>query len=125
MSPFASALKDLLDNNGAYDRSDWSYILDTPLEQIESWVEDTTCPRPHHLGMIFTCVDRASDTNKEVSAKFKAVCQERSTLVSPFGKRMLPTVWEYFNRPAISELSSKLAKLRPDQQEKMLEEMYK
>ncbi len=124
MSPFAEALKSLLDDSGVFDRKDWAYLCGVKQIKIDDWLADTSIPRPHDLNMIVITIERSSDMKKEPLEKFIEVTQRRATEVSPHGARMLPTVCEYMKRPAFNELSSQLAKLEPQEQAKLLLRIY-
>ena len=136
MSPFAEALRQMLDGATDYTRMEWVEYLFTQvigergwkekqLKKIESWLEDKELPRPHDLGMIWLLLlERYAEMSTAARAAFLAVAHRRATEVSPLGNRMLPTIWEYMNRLMFDPLNSRLAKLSPDEQGKLLEELY-
>ena len=88
------------------------------------WLKDEAVPRPSDLAMIWITLERSSDVLKGPMELFRQMANLPARKVSPFGKRMLPTVWEYMHRPAFSELSSKLAKLSAKDQEELLDGLY-
>jgi hypothetical protein len=150
MSEFSKALKDLLDDTNLFNRTEWSYFLfgfnfkAKGIETIQNWIDDKDIPRPMNLTMIIINLSSTSVADfvtsgiqmaikgnqpnldlgcKELKA-FGEMAKKRATDVSPFGKRMLPTVAEYMSRATFSEMSSKLAKMTHEQQEKFLMEQY-
>jgi hypothetical protein len=123
-SQFAIALIGLLDRTNLFERYEWAELLSVSEPAISQWVGDKTIPRPENLYMIVATIQQSSGVPEAPLAIFKTMAQRIATEVSPHGKRMLPTVWEYMMRPAFSELASRLAKLSPAEQEKLLEETY-
>jgi hypothetical protein len=123
-SAFALSLTELLDNTNLFDRREWSEVLGVTEPAISQWVGDKTIPRPDNLHMIVITLERSSGVNRAPLRSFKSMAQLKATEVSPHGKRMLPSVWEYMMRPAFSELSGKLAKLPIAEQERLLDEMF-
>lgn len=137
MSPFAEALKRLLNDTIDYTREDWVEYLFVlvvgerdykrkRLNLIESWLRDEALPSPSQLYMIWLVTSEryTSPATGPSTEAFRQMANRRATEVSPLGNRMLPTVWEYMKRPIFCELSSKLAKLSPEEKGKLLETIY-
>lgn len=123
-SPFALAIAKLLDETNLFNRREWAEFLGVSPPAISQWVGDKTIPRPDTLYMILDILQQSTDVPEGPIKSFKALAQRRATEVSPHGKRMLPSVWAYMMRPAFSELSSRLAKLSPADQERVLAEKF-
>jgi hypothetical protein len=123
-SLFAETLKGLFDETNLFDRKDWSEFLGSSEQKIQNWLEDREIPRPDHLFMIIEVLKNSDGVRREPIKRFETVSTQRATEVSPFGKLMLPTVKEYMERPAFSDLSSQLAKLSSEDQGKLLLELY-
>lgn len=123
-SQFATALAALLDQTNLFSRAEWAGVLGVSAPAISQWVGDKTIPRADNLHMIVITLERSTDVPEGPIAAFKEMARCPATKVSPHGKRMLPTVWEYMTRPAFSELSNKLAKLPENEQEKILENEF-
>lgn len=123
ISPFASALKVLLDETGIFDRAEWSSLLGVSQGAISQWVNDKTIPRPEILDMIYDTLV-VSDIEISHLKGFNDMSKRPANEVSPNGVRMLPTVWEYMTRPSFGDLSRKLAKLSPGAQEELLRDKY-
>ena len=123
-SLFAQALRGLLDDTQLFSRKDWADLLGVKQAAISQWVHDITIPRPDHLYVIFDTLKSSDLQDEERLTIFREISNRPSISVSPRGKRMLPTIWEYMTRPAFSELADRLAKLPPAEQEKYLEERY-
>jgi hypothetical protein len=126
MSPFATALKSLLDDTNLFNRKEWGQVLflNKGEEKIEQWLKDEDIPRAHSIHMLITVLEHSSDVPQEPVDKFMEMAQLRATDVSPHGARMLPTVKEYTYRLTFCELSNKLAKLDKEEQAKLLLELY-
>ncbi len=135
MSPFAEALRRLLDETNLFNRQEWVQLLfggvvgnkeylPKKIALIESWTRDEQIPGAMDLNMMWLTLEQASDVPRKPLEPFRALMKRRATEVSPLGNRMLPTVWEYMKSPASCELSSRLAKLSPKDQGKLLEELY-
>jgi hypothetical protein len=125
MSLFTEALADLLDKTAFFSRAEWADFLMIKEALIDRWLAEKDLPKPYWLHMIWLALETSSNIPKEPLDKFKTMALKSSKEVSDkFGTLMLPTVWEYMNRPAFCELSSKLAPLNPKEQEKLLEEFY-
>lgn len=120
-SLFASALQQLLDDTNLFNRNDWAEIIGARTTDINKWVYDADIPEAHHLGMIIATLETSSNIPELPLKHFREIASLRSTLVSPHGKRMLPSVQQYIERPLFSEINRKLAKMTPDQQAKFLE----
>lgn len=121
---FVDALRSLLDDTDLFERKDWAKFLGVSEEKINTWLSEEDIPRPFCLSMIFLALKNSSDVKKEPLKRFSEMAKLRSTTVSKLGKRMLPSVTEYMDRPIFSELSNRLAKLKPEEQEQLLEELY-
>jgi hypothetical protein len=87
--------------------------------QIKAWFEDESIPTPSQLFMMYDCV-KNHDCDQRWIEQFKVMAEKRSTLVSPHGKLMLPTVWQYMTRTAFDEVSSKMAKLNTNEEKEAL-----
>ena len=124
-SPFAEALEGLIDDTRLYSRREWAKLLGIKEPAISQWLSEETIPRASNLNLIFVTVERASDAEKAPLEAFRRMAQRPATEVSPKnGRRMLPNVWAYMKRPIFDELSNKLAKLSPAEQERLLEERF-
>ena len=124
MSIFAKALANLLDNTNLFTRREWAKFAGVTEDKIEGWLKDEDIPRPYTLSLITLCLKNCSDVNQSPVIEFEKISELRSTLVSPYGDRMLPTIKEYYSRPIFSDISSKLAKLTLEEQGNFLLEMY-
>lgn len=123
-SEFAKALHGLLYHADLMAIAGWVRFFSVTKgsfkrQQIEAWYQDEAIPSPSQLFMAYDVV-KESDCDKRFIEQFDAMAAKRSTLVSPKGALMLPTVHEYMMRPAIDDLSSKLAKLNTDEEKAAL-----
>jgi hypothetical protein len=123
-SLFALSISGLLDKTNLFNRREWGEFLGVSEPAISQWVGDKTIPRPDNLYMILDILQQSTDIPEAPLRSFKDMARRNAIEVSPHGKRMLPTVWEYMTRPAFSDLSSKLAKLSTEDQEKFLFEKF-
>jgi len=131
MSLFTEALRDLLDETNLFTRKEWAEFLfvkviggpprESGEERINKWLTEEGLPRSSDLSMICIALEESSDVTKEPLEKFKQMANIPARKVSKFGKRMLPTVWEYMNRPLFCDLSNRLAKLTFAEQEQLLD----
>jgi len=134
MSLFTDALKGLLDDSNLFSREEWAEYLFIKVingtnnkgpHTIEEWLREESLPKPHDLSMIVLVIERSSDTNKEPLVAFNQMSALPARTVSKFGKRMLPTVFEYMHRPLFCDLANRLAKLWTiEEQEALLEKEY-
>lgn len=125
MSPFADALRGLLDDTQVFNRREWAKLLGIREAAISQWLSEETIPRASNLNLIFVTIERASDAEKGPLDVFRQMAELPALEASPKnGKRMLPTVWSYMKRPVFDELSNQLARLSPADQERLLEEKF-
>lgn len=123
-SRFAESLARLLDETNLFKRSQWAEFLSVTPAALSQWVNDVTIPKPDRLYMIFEVLRQSDGVPAEVLDAFRETAQARSTQVSPHGRRMLPTVWDYMMRPAFGDLANRLAKLPPVEQERVLADTF-
>ena len=123
-SLFSQSIRGLLDATDLYNRREWSTLLGVSEPAISQWLSDKTIPRADNLHMIVVTLEQSSRIPEMPVAEFRAMAHRPAIEVSPHGARMLPTVWEYMTRPASSELSSRLVKLAPTEQVRLLEAVY-
>lgn len=129
ISPFAETLRVWLDVSHIHSRKEWAAFFGVSQQTIDAWVMEQELPSPSQLNMLYTFIERCGlpeQQKKSLIELFDIMAKTMPSVdASPkFGKRMLPTVWEYMKRPLFSELSNKLAKLTPSEQEELLAEMY-
>jgi hypothetical protein len=125
MSLFARALESLLKDTGLFTQREWAKLLGIKDSAITQWLNEETIPRASNLNMVFVTVEQAADAKRGPLEAFRTMADMPAVKASPKnGARMLPSVWAYMKRPVLDELSSKLAKLSPEAQEKLLRENF-
>lgn len=130
MSLFTERLEEMLDKTNLFNRREWAKFLLIEQERISAWLEEESIPSPYQLNMILIVLENPGSYHldmmipQEYITKFKEMSLMPARNVSKFGKRMLPTVQEYMNRPIFSELSNQLARLSSQEQEELLEQLY-
>lgn len=100
-SLFARTLKDLMDETGLFNRSEWAYMVGGTEKDIEQWVNDKTIPRADELFVIVDTLIWSDLTNEEPLAHFDQLKVLPATEVSPHGRFMLPSVVEYIRKPTV------------------------
>jgi hypothetical protein len=123
-SLFANALTHLLDDTDLFDRADWADVLSVSTAAISQWVNDKTIPQPDYLYTIYEMVKGSDLPSEEPLINFREIAKLPAYEVSPHGRRMLPNIWSYMTRPVFDDLSKKLARLAPEEQEHLLESIY-
>lgn len=93
-SPFAQAIRALLDDTNFFDRKSWAAFLDVPEATILTWVNDEALPRPDRLRMILDLL-RLRGRNQQPVEKFDSLIVQSPNDISPLGFMMLPTVNDY------------------------------
>ncbi|MBM0105019.1 hypothetical protein JM946_09675 [Steroidobacter sp. S1-65] len=122
ISPFAAALRGLLDRTGLFTRAEWARVLGISTAALSQWVNDRTLPRAELLRQIVDIVRNADGVPPEPLADFEELSQQPADHVSPLGQRMLPNVSAYLRGGRLSQLGSELRKLTPSEQRSFLED---
>ncbi|MES3005206.1 MAG: hypothetical protein V4690_03830 [Patescibacteria group bacterium] len=118
-SPFAVALKKLLDETQYFSRPQWARFLSVPEEKIEDWVSDRALPVSHIMKVIVEILEATTGTKKALK-DFEEMSSMSSTEVSPFGEFMSPTVQEYLNVSLFVSYPERLRTLSPEQKVRVL-----
>ncbi len=113
-SPFALALKDLLDETNIFTRQEWARLLDVSTPAISQWVRDKTIPRAAALATIVSTVRSAVGTSNEALRAFLAIAGLPAREVSPHGNRMAPTVMDYLLQQRVSGLLRAFRRLQAE-----------
>jgi tetratricopeptide (TPR) repeat protein/transcriptional regulator with XRE-family HTH domain len=122
LSPFAQAVRRLLDDTAYFTRPEWARFLGVSPPALSQWVNDKTLPRADLLRVILDVLRSSADIPPEPLAEFDRIASRPAQEVSPLGRRMLPTVNEYLNRSTFVRLGNELRKLLPEQQQRVLAE---
>lgn len=88
-SPFAEALRALLDDTGFLGRAGWAGLLGVSTAALSQWVNDKTLPRADLLRVVLDILRSRGGPAAEPSLKkFDALLDAPSTTISPMGARM-------------------------------------
>lgn len=117
-SAFATSLRMLMDGCTRFSKQQWAEILRVSPSAISQWLGDQTLPRAPTLRSI---VDIAREHGEaEALADFARMAMEPAEVVSPLGRRMMPTVSHYMVEPIRDSFLRLLGTLRPAGQEEVL-----
>jgi hypothetical protein len=103
ISPFALALKGLLDDTTRFIRADWAIFFGVKSSTLELWVTDQAIPRPDMLRMMLDLLQHSSGVPAGPLQAFDALKDRLATSISPLGVFMEPTLSEYLLRFKISD----------------------
>jgi hypothetical protein len=103
ISPFAAALKGLLDDTMLCKRDDWAHFLRVQPSTLERWVTDQAVLRPDMLHMVLDLLKNSSGVPAGPLQEFDALKDRPATSISPLGVFMEPTLTQYLLRFRISD----------------------
>ena len=99
---FVKAIKGLLDDTNTFTRPQWANLLDVSVSEINRWLSHKEIPRSDHLTMIFSILEmHENKVPQEPISFFKEIANYPADKVSIHGEKMLPTVWEYMQKPVV------------------------
>lgn len=99
---FVKAIKGLLDDTNLFTRTQWANLLDVSNSEINRWLSEKDIPRSDHLTMIYSILTmQENKVPQEPISFFKEIANCPADKVSKYGNRMLPTVWEYMQKPVV------------------------
>ena len=98
---FVKAIQGLLDDTNLFDRKEWANFLDVSVPEINRWLSGVTVPRSDYITMIYSALQLFDDIPTEPIEFFEQIAKYPSIEVSALSDEMLPTVWEYMQKPVI------------------------
>lgn len=119
LSPFAVALKDLLDATEFYTRLQWAQFFDIEESTIHEWITDTALPSSGTLRMMLDILHSRARVREPLD-RFNKLTKRPSTEISPLGEFMAPTVEDYLSSMTLSAFGKRLRRLSPEQQIRVL-----
>lgn len=117
-SPFAEALRRLLEMPDGYSKTEWARLLGVTPSAISQWLGDQTVPRAFVLRALVDAV--AWRFGPAALDEFWELSDLPATQISPIGGRMSPTVRQYMVEPLVEGFQRLLRTLRPEAQEEVL-----
>jgi transcriptional regulator with XRE-family HTH domain len=122
LSPFARAIRRLLDDTDYFTRSEWARFLGVSTSALSQWANDKTVPRADLLRIILDVLRSSAGVPPEPLADFDQIARRPAHEVSPLGSRMLPTISDYLGRSTFLRLGNELRGLTAKQQQRVLAE---
>lgn len=122
LSPFALALRRLLDDTAYFTRAEWARFLGVSESALSQWVNDKTIPRADLLRVILDVLRSSANIPPEPLTEFDKISNYPAEEVSPLGSRMVPTVSDYIRKSTFVRLGNDLRRLSPEQQQRVLAE---
>ena len=115
-SPFAVALKGLLDDTDFFTRDQWLTFIGCPKENvIDLWLSDKALPYADRLYMIVDLLEMRAVPQAPVKA-FKDLYERPASEISPLGEKMGATLSDYMNDRSLSRLGATLKALPASEQ---------
>lgn len=120
ISPFAEALKGLLDDTKCFTREGWSTVLSTDEKTLNDWVTDQALPSPENLRSILHCIELCDDHLEEPVEKWRAIVDLRSDEITPLSQEMGKRLADHLLKPVYAGFLRSLNPLDPGTQEMIL-----
>ncbi|MGE3336021.1 MAG: ATP-binding protein [Rhodospirillaceae bacterium] len=107
-SPFATTLKELIEDTEIFSRSEWATTLGVTRAAISQWTTDKTVPRPRTLRSLIEVVRRYRGDDDDHLKSFLSLVDKPAHEVSPHGDRLGITVGRYLVSPVLEGLLRQL-----------------
>lgn len=121
-SPFADALRALLDDTGFLSRSGWAELLGISTAALSQWVNDKTLPRADLLRIIVEVLrSRGGAAAIAAIGQFETLMDRPAADISPVGARMGTDLRSYMARKSFLDFAHSLNGLDSDSQLHALE----